>query len=218
MLIVLLIDLGDTTAATLTFMFYYLAKYPEHQKKLREDLKPLMVGDWRDKDINQAEHLNGCINEALRLHPPVPSGLQRLTPPEGIEADGQHIPGNTVFYMPQYVMGRGTRKAVLCCLCVVLSVTDESIYEDANSFVPERWYSNPDMIKNKDAFAPMSMGPFGCIGKSLAMMELRTVTTRLVNRFDISLAPNEDGTRLIDETIDHFTVALGQLDLVLKEL
>jgi tryprostatin B 6-hydroxylase len=98
---------SDTTAAAFTYMFYYLAKDPEQVRKLREELKPLMSGDWSDRDINQAQHLNGCIWEALRLHPPVPSGVQRLTPPQGMEVDGKHVPGNTVFYMPQYVMGRG---------------------------------------------------------------------------------------------------------------
>ena len=76
-------------------------------KKLREELKPLLVEGWSDKDINQAQHLNGCVWEALRLHPPVPSGVQRLTPPEGLEVDGRHVPGNTAFWMPQYVMARG---------------------------------------------------------------------------------------------------------------
>ena len=98
---------SDTTASAFTYMFYYLAKDPEQVRKLREELKPLMSGDWSDKDINQAQHLNGCIWEALRLHPPVPSGVQRLTPPQGMEVDGKHVPGNTIFYMPQYVMGRG---------------------------------------------------------------------------------------------------------------
>ena len=70
------------------------------------------------------------------------------------------------------------------------------------------------MIKYKDAWAPFSMGPYGCIGKSLAMMELRTVIARLVTKFDISLAPGEDGQRLMYETRDHFTVDPGGLDLI----
>ena len=74
------------------------------------------------------------------------------------------------------------------------------------------------MIKYKDAFAPFSMGPFGCIGKSLAYVELRTVTARLINRFDVSLAPGEDGKRIIWETIDHFTVDPGHLDICFKEI
>ena len=73
------------------------------------------------------------------------------------------------------------------------------------------------MVKYKDAFAPFSMGPFGCIGKNLALIELRTVTARLIKRFDLSLAPGEDGSRIKSDTIDHFTVDPGHLDIVFKE-
>ena len=135
----------------------------------------------------------------MRLHPPVPSGVQRLTPPEGLEVDGRHVPGGTAFWMPQYVMAR-----------------DDDIYPDALSFVPERWYSKPEMVKYKDAWAPFSMGPFGCIGKSLAMMELRDVTAKLVTKFDMKLADGEDGKRLLTTTKDHFTVDPGSLDIVFK--
>lgn len=98
---------SDTTAATFTYLFYHLAKNPSAVQKLREELKPLMNGDWSDRDINQAQYLNGCINESLRMHPPVPSGVQRQMPPQGMEVDGRHVPGGTIFYMPQYVIGRG---------------------------------------------------------------------------------------------------------------
>jgi tryprostatin B 6-hydroxylase len=97
-------------------------------------------------------------------------------------------------------------------------LADEETYKDAYSFVPERWYSKPDMVKYKDAWAPFSMGPFGCIGKNLAMMELRTVTARLVTRFDLSLASGEDGHRIMYETTDHFTVDPGHLDINFKEI
>ena len=70
------------------------------------------------------------------------------------------------------------------------------------------------MIKAPQAFAPFSMGPFGCIGKNLAYMELRTLTVRILLEFDVGFASGEDGTRLLTKTKDHFTVDLGQLDLV----
>lgn len=98
---------SDTTAATFTYMFYHLAKNPECVKKLREELEPLTRGDWQEKDIRGAQYLNGCINESLRLHPPVPSGVNRLTPPEGLTVNDVYIPGGVTFFTPQYVMGRG---------------------------------------------------------------------------------------------------------------
>ena len=98
---------SDTTAATFTYLFYHLAQDPAQVKKLREELEKVGRGEWADKDIRNCEHLNGCINEALRLHPPVPSGVNRLTPPEGMTVGDTWVPGNTMFIMPQYVMGRG---------------------------------------------------------------------------------------------------------------
>jgi cytochrome P450 len=91
---------------------------------------------------------------------------------------------------------------------------DESIYSQALEFVPERWYSKPEMVKHKDAFAPFSMGPYNCIGKNLAYLEMRTLVAQLILNFDVKLAPGEDGTRLLTRTKDHFTVTPGQLDLV----
>jgi cytochrome P450 len=99
---------SDTTAATLTFLFYHLAQEPEVVAKIREELRPLTQNtDWHDKDIQHAAYLNGAINEALRLHPPVPSGVQRTTPKEGMHIGETFIPGGTNYWMPQYVMGRG---------------------------------------------------------------------------------------------------------------
>lgn len=98
---------SDTTAAALTCLFYHLAQNPTEVSRLREELRPLTRGEWSDKDIRQALHLNGAINESLRLHPPVPSGLSRMTPPQGLQIGEQYVPGNVTFIMPQYVMGRG---------------------------------------------------------------------------------------------------------------
>jgi tryprostatin B 6-hydroxylase len=46
-------------------------------------------------------------------------------------------------------------------------------------------------------------------------MELRTLTAQLVLKYDVAFAPGgEDGHRLLTQTRDHFTLTLGQLDLV----
>ena len=114
---------SDTTAATLTYLFYHLAQDPRQVAKLRDELRPLTRGQWSDKDIRHAQHLNGAINEALRLHPPVPSGLSRLTPKEGMLVGDTYVPGGVTFIMPQYVMGRG--KTAFSLLSVHLMLTTD---------------------------------------------------------------------------------------------
>lgn len=68
-----------------------------------------------------------------------------------------------------------------------------------------------------EAQANESSGPFGCIGKQLALMELRTVACLLTTRFDIRLAPNEDGSTLIEKSLDTFTLRMGDLNLIFEE-
>lgn len=107
---------SDTTAATLAFIFSYLASDPKLVEKLRAELKPRrnMKGSFELRDLRNASLLNGIIYETLRMHPPVPSGTSRITPPEGITVDGVYVPGQTTVIVPHYAYGR-------CKLIVLLS-------------------------------------------------------------------------------------------------
>lgn len=58
------------------------------------------------------------------------------------------------------------------------------------------------------------LGPYGCVGKQLALMEIRNVMARIVTEFDVKFAPGEDGTKLLEESHDTFTIALAPLELV----
>ncbi|KAI9874353.1 MAG: hypothetical protein M1830_009845 [Pleopsidium flavum] len=189
---------SDTTAATLTYIFYELARNPCQLSKLRDEVATHVTsfGDVSHQKIQYLDHLNGVINETLRLHPPVPTALQRNTPPEGIKIGETYVPGNMTVWCPQYVIGRS-----------------EKIYTNAQTFVPERWYSQPEMVKERTAFAPFSAGTYGCIGRPLALLNLRTTVAKLIMNFDVSFAPGEDGKNLEEKTRDHFTFGLGELNL-----
>lgn len=134
---------SDTTAASLSHIFYLLAWHPAHVIKLRRELLPLMNSDgtFTHQKIYRADHLNAVINEALRLYPDPPTAIVRKTPPEGILVDGTHIPGNINVWTPQYVIARS-----------------EVAYERPYEFVPERWYAMPDMVKESAGYAPFSTG------------------------------------------------------------
>lgn len=99
---------SDTTAIAMTHLFFYLASKPEQVEKLRAELKTLVNPDkpFSVRDVQNGDYLNGLINETLRMHPPVPSGTFRTTPPEGITIDGVFIPGNINVSVPHYVIGR----------------------------------------------------------------------------------------------------------------
>lgn len=106
---------SDTTASTFASILYELVRNPEHISKVREEITPNLTstGDVLDQKIQHLNHLNGVINETLRLHPPVPTALPRCTPPEGLEIGDKHIPGNTTVWCPQYTIGKSSSHLTL---------------------------------------------------------------------------------------------------------
>ncbi|KAL4925077.1 cytochrome P450 [Aspergillus undulatus] len=192
---------SDTTSGALSAIIYELVKSPQHISKLRAELEPYASEGTEilHSEIAHLDHLNGVVNEALRLYPAVPSSLQRKTPPQGIVIDGVHVPGNMHVYCPLYVAQRS-----------------ELAYARPNEFIPERWYSHPELIRHKGAFAPFSLGPFNCIGRPLALMNLRTTLAQIVMEFDMEFAPGDDGSRFIRDAKDNFVYYAGGLEVLFR--
>ncbi|KAL9120139.1 MAG: hypothetical protein Q9187_003309 [Circinaria calcarea] len=132
---------SDTTAPSLIFLFYCLAKYPEHAEKVYSELAGVDPLDLNA--VSTLPHLNGTINEAQRLYSVAPTIVSRVTPPHGIMIGDTFIPGNTKVLAPRWVV-----------------FNLESCFERSKEFIPERWYSRPEMVKNKHAFSPFGMGQY----------------------------------------------------------
>ncbi|OJI80896.1 hypothetical protein ASPTUDRAFT_789965 [Aspergillus tubingensis CBS 134.48] len=193
---------SDTTASTLVSLFYELAHRPDEVEKLRAELAPFVnmdggLGDFYDSEIGHLGHLNGAINEALRLYPAVPSGVPRIMPPEGITVNGVSIPGNTIVINPTLAMGRS-----------------ELSYKKPLEFIPERWYQQPELINDQSAFVPFNIGTYNCIGKPLALQNLRATVAHLVTTFDVKFAPGNAEKDLTGRSKDCFVLYHGELDLI----
>ncbi|CBX98473.1 hypothetical protein LEMA_P098820.1 [Plenodomus lingam JN3] len=191
---------SDTTAATLSWIAYELCKNPKVQSRLLRDINSTVSkkGFLGVDDVANIPYLDGVINEAMRLHPAVPSGVQRETPPEGITLpNGTYIPGSTIVWMPIHTIQR-----------------DPRYFRSPLTFLPERWTDEqPDAIIDKRAFMPFGFGAYSCVGQRLAMMELRSVTANLVRQFELSFAEGEDGSAMEMESRDCFTLNVGKLDV-----
>ena len=95
----------DAPFSVIVFLFYYLARSSAEVEKLRAELKGVK-NILSNQELQTLPHLNGVINEALRLYPAVLSNALRSTPPEGILVGGTHIPGNATVSIPHYSLGR----------------------------------------------------------------------------------------------------------------
>lgn len=191
---------SDTTATTLAMLFYHLALDPCQISRIRSELDQLDAKPDA-RALQTLPHLNGAINETLRLHPPVPSNGLRESPPEGITIASTFIPGSTVLCLPVYSLHRLA-----------------SCFERPLEFIPERWYSKPELVHDKGAFAPFNQGRFGCVGKNLALMEVRAVTAALLDRYDLEFAPGMGRGEGVERDMgDQFTATPGKLELVFTE-
>ena len=61
--------------------------------------------------------------------------------------------------------------------------------------------------------ANTELGPYGCIGKPLAMMNLRTTIARLITMFDVTFAPGENCGRFEEQAVDQTLLVFGELNL-----
>lgn len=133
---------SDSTAAVVTNALFFLARSPQKLRKLQQFLDqefPNGPKDWSFDKARRIPYLNHVINETMRLKAPIPLGLPRLTPPEGLAIDGTYIPGNVIVSVPTHTIH-----------------LDPRYFEDPLEFLPERWES---IVSADDVpFLPFSRG------------------------------------------------------------
>ncbi|KAF7789587.1 hypothetical protein EIP86_000533 [Pleurotus ostreatoroseus] len=179
---------SDTAATALTHIWYFLLRNPNCLFQLRKEIdETFPVGHETFDFSKQADlpYLNACINEAMRLYPPVLSGLQRCVEAGGHIICGRYVPENTKVSVHVYTMQRDERE----------------FSPIPNTFWPNRWlhqdrYMLPsgdtitkDQVStHRGSFLPFSYGPQNCAGKNLAIMEVRAVLSAMVQGLDVRVA------------------------------
>ncbi|KAM5536736.1 hypothetical protein V8D89_009575 [Ganoderma adspersum] len=204
---------SDTVASTLTSLFACLFEHPEMYERLQEEVdKYYPPGEaLHTKHHRDMHYLTGVVNETLRIFPAVPNCTQRQVPRtgDGITVDGVYLPPGTAFWMNAYSMH-----------------TDPHNFSPSpEKFLPERWLPKsdsrslchgPGYVHNETAFMPFSIGPMNCVGKALAMQEMRTVMCAVVQR--IRLHPVK-GWRLEEYDRgfkDYFVTVRGELPALVE--
>lgn len=155
-------------APTLAFIFYELAANISQTEKLYHELQGVDIQDSQALELLQ--HLNAIIKETLRLHPAVLTGGNRDTPPEGMMIGGRYIPGGITIVAPRYTIFRC--KFMTCSVCLWLRLRKAGkCYNNPEKFIPERWYSRPELIKDSRSFLPFAQGKFATLGSSARTTE-----------------------------------------------
>ncbi|PIL32204.1 cytochrome P450 [Ganoderma sinense ZZ0214-1] len=196
---------SDTTSTALTSFFYCLLTHSEVYAALLQEVDNCYQDG--ETTLNTARHgklpyMDAVINESLRVFPPAPNGSLRQVPRNA----GVHA--GTIFIPP------GT---AVCCHLYSMHL-DPGNFSYPEVFWPERWllasgkipsatlprhagcdsekglgsFAASALNHNEVAFMPFSYGPMNCVGKNLAMAEIRMVACTLLRQFDFRLQDGWD--------------------------
>ncbi|KAL3703610.1 hypothetical protein TMatcc_010799 [Talaromyces marneffei ATCC 18224] len=174
---VLLLAGSETTATCLSGTTYFLLTHPEVLEKVTAEIRSAFStdADINIQSVNKLTYLIPVLNESLRMYPPLTSGMVREVPTGGAEIAGRFVPGDTLVEIQHWSINHSKENWV-----------------DPWSFRPERFMvdvkvakEHSDMLEAVQAF---SMGPRNCIGRNLAMTEMRLILAKILYNFDMKLA------------------------------
>jgi cytochrome P450 len=84
----------ETTATLLSGLTHYLLVNPDKLKNLCTEIRESFPSEDEItiEKLQTLKYLHGCIEEGLRMYPPISTGLPRVSPPGGAYVDGHFVP------------------------------------------------------------------------------------------------------------------------------
>ncbi len=161
----------ETTALLLSWTWYLLARNPEAEAKLAEELRRVL-GERPPsvEDLPRLAYAEKIIKESLRIYPPAYI-IARIAR-EDYQVDGYRVPAGSSVVMSQWIMHR-----------------DPRYYGDPERFNPDRWTEDFEKQLPKFAYFPFGGGPRLCIGSAFAMMEAVLLLATIARKFRLRLLP-----------------------------
>ena len=160
----------DTTTSGMCWTLYCLAQHPEHQQKVREEVKAVLSGreNLTYDDLKELEYTQCCIKEAMRLYPPVNIIFRQLD--HDLEINGHVFPKGTHVNIP------------------IRSIhNNPDVWPNPEVYDPMRFH--PSNAKDRDPYAylPFSAGSRNCIGQNFALNEEKTMVATIINHFKLTV-------------------------------
>lgn len=86
---------SESTASGLAGITFQLLKHPEAVKKAAGEIRSAFTieAEIEPERVKRLPYLAAIVSEGLRMYPPFPEGLARVTPRQGAMICGQWVPG-----------------------------------------------------------------------------------------------------------------------------
>ena len=160
----------ETTANALAWSVYLLSQSPPWYARVRAEADAELHGD-RDGLLERLAVTRAVVEEALRLYPSI-AALSRSA--EAADTIGEI----------------SLRKGALIVIAPYILHRHRCLWLQPDLFDPTRFLAPAKARIPRFAYLPFGAGPRTCIGSSFALQEATLVLARLVQRFDMRLAPD----------------------------
>jgi cytochrome P450 len=175
----LLVAGQDTTAHTLSWTTWFVAREPRIQSRLAAEAQDLL-GDARFPTDHQTADSFGygeaVLRESMRLKSV--ASILLLESLEDTELRGFTIPaGTNVLLLTRF------------------GSTQEASFARPTMFDPDRWLGKSDSQHRSRGFLTFGAGPRFCPGRNLAFLESKTALAMLARNFEIELDPAAPAVR-----------------------
>ena len=101
---------------------------------------------------------------------------------------------------------------------------DPRNFSHPDTFYPDRWLiaeglqeSKEPLVHDMNAFIPFSFGPWNCVGKNLAMLEMKMVLTHMLQKVNIRFQDGYDPADWLRNMKDKFVLSSGPLPIVVEK-
>ncbi|KAJ5937997.1 hypothetical protein N7454_004339, partial [Penicillium verhagenii] len=171
---ILIIGGSETTASLLSGVTYLLLQNPKAHQILKDEVRSTFASEQEINliSVNKLPYMLACLDEAMRMYPPIANGLPRVCPKGGSHILGEYIPENTNVSIHQWALYRR-----------------EEYFKDPNTYRPERFLGDAEFVNDRrDVFQPFHIGPRNCLGRNLAYSEMRLILALVIFQFDMVIA------------------------------
>ncbi|KAI1085817.1 cytochrome P450 3A13 [Whalleya microplaca] len=154
----------DTTGDALCFLMWEISQPGSFhvQRRLQEEFRTNP-----DVAFDKLPYLDAVVSEGLRCFPAIPMSLPRYVPRGGRTIDGYFIP----------------ERAIVSCQAYSNHRIDQAIFPEPDAFRPDRWFEETGELDRKRLFFAFASGGRGCIGKHLALAEMKTLLRDVYSRY-----------------------------------
>ena len=159
----------ETTARSLSWTLYLLARSRAWERRVREEVAQVAgSGPILPEHVERLTETAKVLKESMRLYPPI-SSLTRVVRRD-VELGGKRLRAGSLIIMPMFVMHRHRR-----------------MWEDPDRFDPDRFAPAREAAYSRYQYMPFGAGPRICIGASFAMAEATVMLATFLraNRFEV---------------------------------